>query len=258
MVDINLNFRKLRVNLRKHGITISEDVFSRFHPTTLNIGDETCIFCKSTSKLTKEHVLPKWLFEKDVESKFISSVNRQTQSYNKAVVPSCSDCNNTILAEIEKNIINILRNIEIGNHLNVKDLSNIIRWLEILDYKLQVYDCRRKYIKHRDSEYDPLWGTMPVSWMRHLIDMNPFKALDYIRRSQRRIIVKSKTDRICSLVIFRTSEPHFNFFSQPDEYVFISFPMYKIAMFYFLRRKFENNKKAGEEALYYIDGVSKS
>lgn len=160
-------------------------------------------------------MLPKWLFEKDVESRFISSINRQTQTYNKAVIPTCSDCNNTILVEIENSVINILQNIEIGNHLSDGDFSNIIRWLEILDYKLQVYDCRRKCVKHRNSEYDPVWGIMPVACMRHFIDMNPFKAHDYLRRSQRRIAVKSKLNRFQSLVLFEMSEPDFDFFAQP-------------------------------------------
>jgi len=99
---------------------------------------------------------------------------------------------------------------------------------------------------------------MPVAWMRHFIDMDPFKALSYLRRSQRRITVKSKIDRFQSLVLFETSEPDFDFFTQPDEYIYISFPMYKIAVFYFLQKKFEDSENAFQEALYYIDGVSKS
>jgi hypothetical protein len=259
MADINLNFKTLRVNLRKYGSEISEDVFERFHPATMNVGDEICVFCMSTSKLTKEHVIPKWLFEKEgKESVVFSSVNRRTQSYNKFVIPACSECNNTILAEIEKLIIKIVENMEIDNRLTDDDLSNIIRWLEILDYKFQVYDCRRRYIKYGNSEYDPHWGDLPVSVMRHFIDMNPFKALDYIRRSQHRITVKSKSDRIDSLVIFWTTRPHLNFFSQPDEYVYVSFPMVKISMFYFLRKKFEDRNDAAEQARYYIENVSKS
>lgn len=259
IVDINL--RKLRVNFRKQGKEISDDVFGRFHPTTGNT-EEICVFCKSRGKLTKEHVLPKWLFENDVESKFISSVNKQSQSYNKAVIPACPDCNNTILSEIEKNVIGVLHKVDENNQLNlninIEDISNIIRWLEILDYKLQVYDCRRKYIKYGESEYNPLWGNMPASWMRHFIDMNPFKALDYLRRAQRRIMVKSKIDRFPSIVFFKTSTPHFNFFTQPDEYIYVSFPMHRLSVFYFLRKKFEESDEAYNEALYYIDGVFKT
>ncbi len=187
----------------------------------------------------------------------ISSVNRQTQSYIRAVVPTCSECNNSILAEIEKHIIKVLPKIEMGN-ADIDDVSNIIRWLEVLEYKLQVYDCRRMYLKHADSEYDPFWGILPVSIMRHFLEMNPFKALTYLRRSQRRITVKSKIDRALSLVLFQTTEAHFNFFVQPDEYIYLSLPTQKIAMFYFLREKFRNRQDPYEEALYYINAVSKS
>ncbi len=258
MPNINANYRTLRINLRKHGIDISEDAFTRFHPATMDVGDEICIFCKSTLNLTKEHVIPKWLFEKNVKSTFVSSVNRQTQSYNKAVVPACSNCNNTILAEIEKHIVRIIGDMDRGSKLNIGDYSDIIRWLEILEYKLQVYDCRRKYIKYANSQYDTSWGTLPLSVMRHFMDFNPFLVLKYLRRAQRRITVKSKNDRLLSLVIFHTTKAHFNFFTQPDEYIYISFPMYNIAVFYFLREKFYDNREAYEEALYYIDGVSKS
>jgi len=258
MPDINLNFKSLRVNFRKHGIEISENVFHRFHPATLNIGDEICVFCKSTFNLTKEHVFPKWLFEKNTNIRFISSVNRQSQTYNKAVIPTCSDCNNDTLAEIEKHIIKILDVLDSNPKIFTDELEDIIRWLEILDYKTQVYDCRRKYIKYDDSEYDPFWGILPLAHMRHFMEMNPFKALDYLRRSQRRITVKSKDNRLNSLIFFRTSRPHFDFFCQPDEYIYVSFPMYKMAVFYFLRKEFDNVKDAGKEALYYIDQVSKS
>ena len=68
MQKIDSNFTHLRVNLRKHGLVIAKDVFHRFHPATKNPGNEICVFCNSTLKITKEHVLPKWVFEKDVES----------------------------------------------------------------------------------------------------------------------------------------------------------------------------------------------
>lgn len=258
MTELDLKFKSLRVKLRKSGMDISEDVFKRYHPTTKNAKDEICVFCYSTSKITKEHILPKWMFEKNTEISFISSVNRQTQTYNKAVIPTCSVCNNSILSHIENHIIKVIEGLEAYEIYNNDDLCNIIRWLEILDYKLQVYDCRRKYIKYGNSEYDHDWGTMPVAWLRHLIDLNPFKVLEYLRSSQRRITVKAKTTRISSLVIFDTSKPQFIFFSQPNEYIFVSFPMYKIALFYFLRKKHEHYMEAYNEALYLMHKVFES
>ena len=258
MGKIDLKFKYLRVKLRQYGIEISEDVFKRHHPATIDINDEICVFCNSNSKITKEHVLPKWLFEKNTERSFISSVNKQTQKYNKAVIPTCSLCNNSILAHIENHIIKVIEGLESCEFYSNDDLSNIIRWLEILDYKLQVYDCRRKYIKYGNSKYDSDWGNLPVAMLRHFIDMNPFKALTYLRNSQRRITVKNKTERSNSLIIFDTAAAHFNFFTQPNEYIFISFPMHKIAFFYLLKKNHEQNKDAEKEALYLMKNVFES
>jgi hypothetical protein len=253
---INIRFKHLRVKLRLHGINIAEDVYHRFHPATKNPGCEICVFCFSSSKITKEHVLPKWVFEKDTESTLISSVNKQTQTYNKVVIPACSNCNNSILAPIEKHIFKIIQDISCKSH-DLADLSNLIRWLEILDYKLQVYDCRRKYIKYEKNEYDDFFGILPVAHLRHFKDMNPYKAYDLLRSSQRRITIKKK-ENFKSLVIFDTLVPHFNFFTQPNEYIFISFPMIKIAAFYFLKKSFSNESDASKEALFIIKKVFQS
>ncbi len=132
MTEIDLKFKYIRVKLRQHGMVICDDVFRRYHPATTNIKEEICVFCNSTSKITKEHVLPKWLFENDIESSMISSVNKQTQTYNKAVIPACAICNNSILAPIEKNIIKAIQGLETSDFYSAEDLCNIIRWLEIL------------------------------------------------------------------------------------------------------------------------------
>ncbi|NJO24834.1 MAG: hypothetical protein HC867_02145 [Bacteroidia bacterium] len=237
---------------------ITEDVFFRFHPSTTKVKDEICIFCYSNTKITREHVLPKWLFEKSTKTLFISSVNKQTQTYNKAVIPTCSACNNSILSHIENHIIQVIHRLGKAKVYRDDDLSDIVRWMEILDYKLQVYDCRRKYIKYGNSEYDYNWGIFPVAMMRHFIDMDPFKAHDFLRRSQRRITVKAKTDRLNSLVVFNTAKPHFNFFIQPDEYIFVSLPMFKFAFFYFLKKKYNHHIEASEEALFIMEKVFNS
>lgn len=258
MKDIDIKFRSLRVNLRKHGSKISEDIYRRYHPSTMNVGAEICVFCMSTSSITREHVIPKWLFQKDVTSTFISSVNKQTQSYNKSVIPTCANCNNFILSGIEKHIIKIISEVERANYHYDEELYNIIRWLELIDYKTQVYDCRRKYIKYGNTGYSYNWGALPISMMRHFPGLNPFKGLEYLRRSQKRITKKSKNNKINSLVVFSTSTPHFYFFTQPDKYVYVSFPMYKVAVFYFLQTEFDNYNDASEEALYYIKEIVNS
>jgi hypothetical protein len=183
---------------------------------------------------------------------------RQMVTYNKAVVPACSECNNSILASIEKYIIKVIHDMDAFDDCSNEDVCNIIRWLEIIDYKLQVLDCRRKYIKYENSEYDRDWGIFPVSMMRHFLTMSPWKSHDWLRNSQRRITVKAKIEGMNSLVVLKPRIPHFHFFSQPNEYIYLSFPMCKIAFFYFFKRRNDYYEDAAAEALDIIKEVAES
>ncbi len=258
MSDIDLKFRAIRGNLRRHGHDISEDVFERFHPATKDQDPEICVFCNSTIEITKEHVIPRWVFENNTKDSLVSSVNRQVQTFNKAVIPTCAHCNNSLLSPIENYIIKLLPRLERKEVIDMADADNLISWLEILDYKCQVFDCRKKYIRYVNSEYDPQFAEIPVSWMRHIFEMNPFRALSYLRNSQRRIIRKSKNGRFNSLVVMDPKHASFYFFFQPNEYVFVSFPMFKIALFYFLRKEFIDNDLAYKESIYILHNVLKS
>jgi hypothetical protein len=71
MTELDLRFRLLRVNMRRHGAIGADNILS---------GKEICIFCNSSLDITKEHVLPKWLFHYDTLSTFVSSINKQTLS----------------------------------------------------------------------------------------------------------------------------------------------------------------------------------
>ena len=255
---IDKSFQSLRVNLRKQGPKITEDVFFRFHPITEKKPVERCVFCGSTSKLTREHVIPRWVFEKDVNLRFISGVNMQTQTYNKAVIPACAKCNNSVLGIIEKEIKQtITQYIFIKEH-EEQAAANVMRWLELLDYKGQVYDCRRLYLKYATNKYDSSWGIFPLAMMRHFIELKPLAPFDYLRNSQRRITIKEKVKRINSLVIFRPKKPHFNFFVKPTEYIYISFPLTNIAFFYFFKTNFLNYSDAIKKALYIIKRVAET
>jgi hypothetical protein len=258
MTELDLRFRLLRVNLRHHGAVIADGILKRSHPNYITSKGEICIFCNSSSAITKEHVLPKWLFQNDTQSTFISSINKQTQTYNKAVLPTCTVCNNSTLGYIENSITRIVRDLATNDDGSKDDLYNIIRWLEIIEYKLQVLDCRRKFIKHVDSPYDPQWAVFPVAMMRHLMDLAPWKAYHWLRRAQRRITMKTKKECLNSLVALKTRVRHFDFFALPDQYIYISFPMYNLAFFYFLKRRFDHHEQAAEEALRIMKKVDET
>lgn len=206
----------------------------------------------------KRTCIAKWLIESELHNTMKSSVNMQMATYNKAVVPACSICNNSILAYIENHIIKVIETIDTLNSSGDEDLCNIIRWMEVIDYKLQVLDCRRKYIKYGNWEYDRLWGIFPVAMMRHFSEMNPWIAYDWLRNSQWRITVKAKIVGINSLVILKTRVRHFDFFTQPNEYIYISFPMYNVSLFYFIKKRYDDYENAAAEALRIIKQVTES
>lgn len=257
-LPVDKAFQTLRVNLRKHGLKIPEDVFFRFHPITEKKPAEICIFCGSASDITREHVIPRWVFNGDVNLKYISGVNRQTQTFNKTVIPACAQCNNSTLGIIESEIKETITKHIFSKEHEERSVSNIMRWLELLDYKSQIYDCRRLYIKYSNNDYDTSWGIFPLAMMRHFIELKPFAPFDYLRNTQRRITVKEKFNRINSFVIFRPKKPHFDFFVKPTEYIYISFSLTNIAFFYFFKKDFLDYSDAVEEALYIIKKVAET
>lgn len=258
MKDIDDRFKSIRVNIRKYGTEIADDIVERFQPSRQSKKQETCIFCNSVSKITKEHVIPKWLFENNPDLTAVSSVNKQTQTYNKLVVPVCADCNNTKLSGIENYIIKTIEKVKHEESLTADDKCNLIRWLEIIEYKLQVYDWRRKYIKYGHSAYDETWGEFPISMMRHFFELNPYKAYTLLRSSQRRVQQKGKLERTKSLLFMKTPIPHFSFFNLINKYIYISFPNNSIAIFYFIRKKHKHWTDMAIEALEIIQKVDKS
>ena len=256
MTSTEKAFSALRVNFRKNGYFIAENIYNRFHPGSFDVGAEICVFCSSSEKLTREHLFPKWFFQGKINDVFISKTNQLTQTYNKAVVPCCPYCNNSLLAEIEKTIFTGVQSFDFNQAGQDDFLCNVIRWLEILDYKCQVYDCRRKYIKSGNSKYDPFWGILPLAVMNHFKDFAPFRPFDHLRNTQRRITRKRKIDKLNSLVVFEMSRPNFDFFVKPTEYIYASMPFRAISFFYFFRQSFPSVNLAAKKAKYIMKKVA--
>lgn len=258
MLGVDKSFQTLRVNFRKQGYEIAEDVYYRFHPSKVYNTAEICVFCGSKVQLTKEHVFPRWVFEKKTSLEFVSSANKLTQTYNKAVIPCCANCNNSILSEIEKYILNGIKQFSFSRFDQEEFQYNLIRWLEIIDYKCQVFDCRRKFLKFPKSDYDPFWGILPLSVMNHFESFAPFKPFDQLRNTQRRISVMRKSDRLYSLLILQMSKPHFDFFLKPTQYIYVSVPFRNIAFFYFFKEEFSSRQKAWNKAKFIMKKVAET
>jgi uncharacterized CHY-type Zn-finger protein len=239
---------KLRVNIRKNSKRIVDNLIENFliYRSSRNnfIVNHQCLFCGETEDLTREHILPKWLFE-NIQNKFyVNGVNGQKRSYAEATVPACRVCNSELLNEIERHIKNTFTTKPVGtNSYTEEDFENIIRWLEIIHYKLQVTDLIQRFIKHKDGRMVEYLRQMPLAILREG-GISPFRVEVELRNSIRRISIKSKADRSGSLAFFITKNTTFHFFHN-DHFIFIELPQYKLAVFYFYKKNFKSEQELG-------------
>jgi len=251
-MNIESKLKNLRVKLRQNSKEIMNDVLVR-HVSRISLKDkspkEICVFCANKDDLTKEHVLPKWVFENCTKKFFVTDINGSEQTYNKTTIPVCADCNNDLLSSVESYIISIFNDTDLSNSFfNNEQLQNIIRWLEIIEYKFQLLEIRRRFIKSKSSQYLEYLRDIPVSIMRESIDYSPSKAVTEIRLAQKRVTQKSKANNQNSLIIFKTRNESFHFFHHLNDFIFLELPKFGIALFYFYSLKFENVEDAKNKA----------
>ena len=212
-----------------------------------------CMFCGTSENLTKEHVLPRWTFENSTERDFKTDINGFSQKYISTTIPACGICNNDLLNSLEKYIQSIFENVDLKNSgFESTQIENIIRWLEIIDYKFQVLNVIRKFVRKKGVNYIPFLADLPLSVMRANGQYSASQVIAEIRRSQSRIMVRSKSKLINSLIVFKTSNKGFHFFHHMDDFIFMELPQYKIAVFYFYRRVFLSPGEGHEAAMKII------
>ena len=201
--------QKLRTELRNNSKRIIENLVGNHIQRNDKIAPlpEICMFCSSPNNLTREHVLPRWVFENSTKHFFTTDINGFNQTYIKTTIPACSTCNSDILNSLEKYTQAIFANRDIKKTpFALEELENIIRWLEIIDYKFQILNVRRKFKASKRSGYISYLADFPLSVLRGSIDYSPSKAISEIRRSQKRVSTKNKIKHINSLVAFKTEE----------------------------------------------------
>jgi hypothetical protein len=258
-MNIDLIMRTFRVKTRQSYKKIMDDVIARHVPnlsSKYKSKIEICVFCGTQDSLTKEHVLPRWTFGKSTEEFFITDINKSEQAYNKTTVPACAECNNGRLASIENYIISLFKETNLKDtFFNKNEIQNIIRWLEIIEYKFQILEIRRKFIKTKEVPNISYFRDIPISVMRKNIDYSPYKAIAEIRHSQKRITIKDKSLNENSLVVFKTKNESFYFFHHMNDFIYLELPEFKIALFYFYNRTFNTAKEASLEAMNIIESV---
>ena len=200
-----------------------------------------CIFCGETENLTREHVIPQWVYGRCTKSTFITTTNGSSQSYNKTTLPACNECNSNILGSLERHLKHEFARIDVKEEGFSSDFTSlIILWLESLEYKFQVLDLRRNLNKVKGSTYIPYIGKLPIAMFQGSLDTSPTKVFSNLRSSLRTLSIKSKNHRFNSLGVLSTRNTDFHFFHSTNNYIFVELAEFGIAFFYFYKRTFDN------------------
>ncbi|MCE7535591.1 HNH endonuclease [Aliivibrio fischeri] len=237
-MSINSKLVQLRKKVRLNQKKVIDEII-RDHSTN------TCIFCGSSEQLTKEHVIPQWVYSRCTKRTFVTTTNGASQTYNKTTLPACKDCNSNILGSLERHLKHEFENIDVRKQeFSRETYELIILWLETLEYKFQVLDLRRNLNKVKGSEYIPYIGKMPISMFQGPADTSPSKVFSNLRSSLKALSVKSKSKKLNSLCVLYTKNPDFHFFHSSNNFIFIELAQYGVAFFYFFNRTFDSHESA--------------
>lgn len=256
-MSIDYNLKSLRILARQNSKIIIDHVIqtniSRLGKDKSKLVD-ICVFCGSRDNLTKEHVMPRWAFENSPKKFFNTGINGLGQTYMKTTIPACATCNNSRLSSLEKYINKLFSEVDPDlRDFTAEEITNIVIWLEIIDFKFEILNARRLFKKSKEKGFIPYLADLPISVLRPNVNYSPSKAVSEIRRSQRRLTIKNKSNSFNSLTVFKTSNKSFHFFHTMDEFIFIELPIFKIALFYFYKKTFPTIKDGHEEAMKIID-----
>ncbi|MDA3970195.1 MAG: hypothetical protein PF442_02480 [Desulfobulbaceae bacterium] len=233
----------LRKTIREKNTVVTKNILNNH---TISI----CVVCGTDKDLTKEHVIPKWAFGNDQKKFFTTNINNISQSYSQAVLPTCGNCNSYILGAFEHYLESLFAKTDLNSDFfSTKEKEKIILWLESIDYKFQALNLRRKFKKMRDGKYIPYLSDIPIGVMQN---ESPSKVFSNFRNALKKLGIKSKAESLNSLVIFKTTNESFHFFHKTNEFIFIELPKQKIALFYFITLKFDDEKIASETAMRKI------
>lgn len=213
-----------------------------------------CVFCGGTENLTKEHVIPKWVYSNNPNSYFTTTTNDQDQTYNKTTIPACHECNSYILGYLEKVLVSKFDSININDDFfDDETLDLIILWLEIVEYKFHVLNMRRTFRKIKDKEFIPYLADFPISILLNNASLSPSKVFSNLRQALATVAKKSKFNRRNSLVVFSTVNPDHHFFHKTNEFIFVEIPKLDVAFFYFFKENFKSTKDSFKRATEIIE-----
>lgn len=242
-MSIQLRLIKLRKKIRANKIKVIDAIIA-------DHSAEICIICGSQEQLTREHVIPQWIYNRCTKRTFETTTNGISQTYNKTTLPACKDCNSNLLGYLERHLKHEFQRVDVRHqHFSQDTLELIILWLEILEYKFQELDLRRNLNRVKGAEYIPFIGKMPIAMFQGPMDTSPAKVFSNIRSALQVLSVKSKADRLNSLCVIHTTNKDFHFFHSTNNFIFIELAEFGVAFFYFYKQKFEDYSVAVQSAM---------
>jgi hypothetical protein len=255
-MTIDENFLQLRRIVRGHGRYVMRKLFDDYvtGPITKTL-IPSCILCGTEKNITKEHVLPKWVFESNAKHFFTTDINQLSRSYINATLPTCKNCNSVLLNGIERYIQKTLSEVDLQKrYYSSEEWDNVIRWLEIIDFKFQVLDIVTKFRAHKTAGYIPALADFSIAFMR---DMSVRTVTSKARLALKRIGTKNKTKRANSLVVGRTIKKTFHYFHKSGQFIHLELPTYNKGFFYFYEKEYKSDRGALNAAMKIIKSVYK-
>ena len=184
-------------------------------------GKECCIICGTDKNITKEHLLPKWVFENDVKKSFFISPEDTLYSYRLSYLPCCKTCNSSVIGNFEHHIREILK--RENKNFTISEKEDIIFWIKYLDFKFKIFGVEKACHRNTKSKSNiGLWDkpkNNPKNFFYDLFDL------------------PATTN---SLIISEPKQKNFDFFYWKDHYFSITLPQCNVSIIYFFTNKIEN------------------
>jgi hypothetical protein len=124
---------------------------------------------------------------------------------DKATIPACSTCNNNLLNNLERSVQELFTNRDVKYEpFDHWEIEEIIRWLELVDYKFQMFNITRRFKYSKSSGDIPYLRDFPLYMLLPNKELSPFQIQTAIRKSLKRLSIKRKYNHLNSLVVFKT------------------------------------------------------
>jgi hypothetical protein len=255
-MTIEDNFLALRRTVRENSKYVMRKLFDDYVTGSITKTIvPSCVLCGTEQNITKEHVLPKWVFESNATHFFTTDINQLSRQYINATIPACKTCNSNLLNGIERYIQKTLSIVDLKNrYYTAQEWDNVIRWLEIIDFKFQVLDITTKFRAHKQAGYIPILANLSIALMR---DISVRSVTSKARRALKRIATKNKSKTSNSLIVGRTIKKTFHYFHTSGQFIHLELPTYNKGFFYFYEKEYKSDKGALKAATKIIKEVYK-